>query len=123
MKNPTKKDLYSIEFSDSAEKILKSAFASTNPVEALKQLVRCLKGKAILRCEVTEYSRSTGKATSYGWKPFERWDGRLWFNSFDTPSLDKDDPLYKPLLKFLQRNVKFGASNFHELVLRPKFFD
>lgn len=102
MRKPTEKDLYSIEFSDSVQEILGSVFTSTNPAEALKQLVGCLKGKAILRCEATEYSRSMGKPSRYGWKPFEKWDGCLWLNSFgNSPSLDKDDPLYKPLLNFL----------------------
>lgn len=102
MRKPTEKELYSIEFSDPTQEILKSAFASANPAEALKQLVRCLKGKVILRCEAIEYSRSTGKPIRYGWKPNESWDGRLWLDSFgNSPSLDKNDPLYKPLLNFL----------------------
>lgn len=102
MEKATKDNLYVVEFSDSAQITIKGVFASTNPTEALKKLTGCLKGKAILRCEATKYSRSTGEPSHYDWKPFEKWDGCLWLNSFgNSPSLDKDDPLYRPLLDFL----------------------
>lgn len=120
MKKAEKKDLYTIEFSDSAQTILNSAFSSTDPCEALRQLTRLLNGKVILRCEAVEYSRSTGKAIRYGWKPFEKWDGNLWLDSLgNPPSLDKGMPLYKPLLSFLPTGkatiVKSGG---HDFVIR-----
>lgn len=102
MRKPSNNDLYSIEFSDSAQAILISASASTNPTNALKQLVQLLRGRVILRCEAVEYSLMTGKPTRYSWKPYEKWGGKLWLNCFgNSPSLDKNDPLYKSLLDFL----------------------
>lgn len=102
MIKPSRKELYRIEFSDPAKAILNSAFASTSPADALRQLTKLLRGKVILRCEVAEYSRSTGQPIRYIWKPSRKWDGNLWLGYFGNfPSLGEDLPLYHPLLNFL----------------------
>lgn len=117
MKKADEKHLHSIEFSDPAQAIFNSAFSSTNPLDALKQLTSLLKGKPIFRCEVVKYSSSTGKPIRYAWKPFEKWDGNLWLHSlFNSPSLKKDMPLYEPLHSFLPANktivIKNGQDTF-----------
>jgi len=117
MRKVSEKDLYTIEFSEPAQIIFSSAFASTNPHDALKQLTHLLSGKVILRCEAVEYSRLTGKPVRYAWEPFKEWGGNLWFNSLgNSPSLSKDMPLYKPLLAFLPVGktivIKSGGDNF-----------
>ncbi len=111
------KNFLSASFSDSARKNIESAFASTNPIEALKKLARCLSGKVILRCVVVEYSPSTGKPVRYDWRPHSNWDGRVWLNSnFNSPSLDKEDPLRDPLLAFIPEGgmavVEVGGKKF-----------
>lgn len=91
-----------IRFSKKAQAILDRAFSVTNPIEALKQLASLFKGKAIERYESVSFSSRTGRAARYAWRPFETWDGRLWFNSFGNhPSLNEHEPLSKPLHAFL----------------------
>jgi hypothetical protein len=117
MREPSAVDLNTIDFSDSAKEIFEKAFASTDPSEALKLLTGCLKGKMILRCEALAYSTSTGFPTDFGWKPHAEWSGRLWLHSLtNSPSLEKTDPLWQPLLDFLPLNkpliVEVGSEKF-----------
>ena len=102
MEKPTEKNLYSIRFSDAAETAMQSASNSTNFISASKNMVKLFDGEVVLRCEAVEYSRTNGKPVRFGWKPFEKWDGKLWFSSFgNSPSLGKDEPLYQAVLSQL----------------------
>lgn len=93
-----------IRLSSEAQKIFISASQSTNPIEALKQLTQCVDMDVF--CEVfsaIEFSPSNGEPIRYDWKPYERWDGRLWFMWGNSPALDQGDPLFKPLLSYLTK--------------------
>jgi hypothetical protein len=102
MRKPSEKDMFVVVFSDSAQKIIDAAFSSRDPLFALKQLTKLLRGRVILRCEPVKYSTATDRPLFFRWRPFAKWDGRLWLDfSANGLNLPKDKPLYKPLLRFM----------------------
>ncbi len=91
MEKAIEKDLYSIRWSQEAKPVAIDLIKSVGISVALLAAKRILDmGKIIQRCEVKLYNQHNGEPENFEWRPYDKWDGKLWIDGFIFPTIEKN---------------------------------
>ena len=101
--------LFSTRYTKMAESIDEDARNLSKPRELLLRYLDILYlSYCKERYEIKRYSPSTGKPVEYQWKPFCKWDGKLWIGTrLQGLYLENDNPIVEKILQLLDAGAIF----------------